>query len=363
VRRPHLAALALVASIECGCSVLASTGDWAAYRATRVAPTFEARVAAAQRYLTDRPDGAFRSDVRAYFLHAEEVFYASKKDSYDGLEAYLEALPQGPHHEEAARRIAEIQAPGRNRRAELDRTAADAVKRAAGPAAVARARVRENLDGWLLRFLDAAVFRAPLSAAKADLIIPFSLSLPSPRCAPLDLGSHEGDSHDGGSAPKPPAEGSHDGGSAPKPPAEGSPAVRRCAKLLELPYQVEGPRESEGREATLEIAVVEDAFGTPLEVTLGGPDLFLRLEETYRVKPLATGDAGERGAAVARAVTFVDRAFSGAVDDPESCARPVRPPLALRLACKGVRVDVLPAAAPGEDDRIVVAPVPAGVRR
>jgi hypothetical protein len=307
-----------------------STGDWAAYRATRVAPTFEQRLAAAQRYLKDRPAGAFRDDVRAYFVHADEVFYASKKDSRTGLEAYLVALPRGPHSEEATRRIAEIDA--RRGSSELDRTAAGAEARAAGPAAEARARVRQDLDGWLVRFLDAAVFRAPFSAAKAELIIPYSLSLPAPRCALLD---------------------------PPQTVGLGT-AARRCAKLLELSYQVEGAHELEAREATLEIAVVQDASGTPLEVTLGGPDLFLRLEETYRVKPLATGDAEQRRAAVTRAVAFVDRAFSGAVGDAESCERPVLPPLARRLACEGVRVDVLPAASPGEDDRIVVAPVPTG---
>src|SRR5262249_3494945 len=95
------AALALALS-GAGCSFFAAPGDYAAYRATRVAPTLEERLAAAQRYLRDRPQGAFQDEVRAAFDHAEGVYYGSKRGSITGLYAYLEALPSGPHHEEAA---------------------------------------------------------------------------------------------------------------------------------------------------------------------------------------------------------------------------------------------------------------------
>jgi hypothetical protein len=331
-RAGPLASLALALALlggAAGCAnnaLFASAGDYSAYRATRVARSFEARLAAAQRYLKERPDGVFHEAVRAYFDPAEEVFYASKKDSRPGLEAYLAALPQGPHKDEATRRIGQLDVADRSRRAELDKTVATVEARVSGPGATARARVRSELEEWLGRFLDAGVFHAPLSRSRATLIVPFSLSLPSPHCS-LD-----------------PAE-------APAP-----SAPRRCAKLLELAYDVEGPRGPDPREATLEITVLERADGTPVEVTLGGPDLFLRLEETYRVKPIAPDDAEQRAAANARAVTFVSRVFSNAVSEAGPCAQPVLPPLTLRLACEGVRVDVRPAASPGEDDRIVIAP-------
>jgi hypothetical protein len=204
----------------------------------------------------------------------------------------------------------------------MDRLAAEVEARIAGPGAVARTRFRKELDAWLGRFLDRGVFGAPISAAKADLVIPWSLSLPHQRCALLQAPDRKAD--------------------------------RRCTKLLELDYEVEGATEREPREATLEISVLEDAFGVPLEVTLGGPDLFLRLEETYRIKP--AGEA-ERAAAGARAAAFVRRAFAKDVSSAEDCVRPTEPPAALRLACEGLQVEVFPAAAPGEDDLIVIVPV------
>jgi hypothetical protein len=328
VRRPgplvRGAALSL-AILGAGCSFFASPGDYSAYRVTRIAPTFEERLAAAQRYLADHPDGAFRDDVRAYFDHAEEVYYTSKMGSVAGLEAYLAALPSGPHHEDAERKIGEMTAVARLRTAELDNVAAAVEARVVGPAAMARLAVRRELEAWLVRFLDPEVFRKRIAAGKASLVIPWSLSLPPLRCELLD-------------------------------PPQG-PAARRCAKLFELAYEVDGPHGSEPREATFEITLLENEKGVPILVTLGGPDLFLRLEETYRVKPMSRDDDVQRTASAARVVSLVNRVFSSEVS-AEDCARAVSPPLLLRLACEGVRADVVPAAAPGEDDRIVVAPLP-----
>jgi hypothetical protein len=315
-----------LAATGCATGWLSSPTDYGSFRATRVAPTFEKRLAAARRYLDERPNGAFRAEILAWFVRAEEAFYASKKGSRTGLAAYLEALPTGPHVEEARRRIAALDAISRG--AELDRLAADVEAKVSGPGAAARTRVRQELDAWLTRFLDPKVFRAPMSAAKADLVIPFSLSLPPLRCELLD-------------------------------PPQGQTA-RRCAKLLELPYEIQKPEGSEPREATVEIAVLEDAFGTPLEATLGGPDLFLRLEETYRIVPMVSDDAAHRSAAATRAVAFVKRAFGKAVSDAETCARPAQGPASLRLACEGMQVEVFPAPAPGQDDLIVMVPVAQG---
>src|SRR5580692_5757015 len=113
-RPPSALAGALVLSLlGAGCSFFSSTGDYAAYRTTRMAPTFEERLAAAQRYLRDRPSGAYAGEVHAWFDHAEGVFYSSKKGSVGGLDAYLAALPTGPHSEEAERRISELTAAER----------------------------------------------------------------------------------------------------------------------------------------------------------------------------------------------------------------------------------------------------------
>ena len=334
MRRAWLAGVLALALLGPACAnnaTFASAGDYGAYRAMRVSPTLEARLAAAQRYLKERPDGVFHEAVRAYFDHAEEVYYASKQSNRAGLEAYLAALPRGPHQEEAARRVRAMDVAEHSRRAELDKTVAAVEARVSGPGASARARVRSELDAWLVRFLDPEAFRAPLTAARASLVIPFSLSLPAPRCSLLD-------------------------------PPEG-PVARRCAKLVELSYEVEGPQGTEPREATLEITLLEGASRAPIEVDLAGPELFVRLEETYRVKAIAPDDAAQHAAASARAVMFVRHVFRDAVSSAASCEQPVKAPLALRLACGGVLVDVIPAPAPGDDDRIIVTPVHDGGAR
>ena len=110
----------------------------------------------------------------------------------------------------------------------------------------------------------------------------------------------------------------------------------------------------------MQIDVVLDPDGAPIEVTLGGPDLFLRLLETYRVKPLDGGDVQARAAAIARAGEIVEAVFDRVVSDAPACRRKAEPPVTLALACGGVGVSVRASAAPGEDDRVVVSPVTVG---
>jgi hypothetical protein len=318
--RALLAALALGIT-GCATGFAASPRDWAAYRQTRVAPTLEQRLAAAQRYLKDHPDGAFRDEVRAHFDRTEALYYASKKDSRAGLEAYLAALPNGPHKEEAYDRIEQLYALTRK---EADEASAEAEARISGPAATARAKVREELGAWITRFLDPKLFLAPFAQASAGVIVPFSLSLPSPRCVRLD-------------APK-------------------GRGVRRCIKLLSLEYTIDVDRKPEPREAIVEVTVLESAEGVPVEIGIGGPDLFLRIEETVRVKAVPPGEPAQRAAATARALKLIEGAFTSAVPG-DDCQKPPIPPVALSLACGGVHLDVIPAGKAGEDDRIVIGPL------
>jgi hypothetical protein len=313
------ALLALLALPSAGCAAghayVASASDYAAYRRTRVAPTFD-----------ERPSGAFRDEVRAYFTDAEPVYWAKQQRSPSGVLAYLKALPRGPHHAEAQGRRDEIE-----ERARARAHAREVVEqRVSGPAATARARVRAVFQDYLAGFFERGVYEAPLSRASAALIVPYSLALPSPRCEPID-------------------------------PPEGA-AAHRCAKLVELPYAVEGPNGPEEREATMQIDVVLDLDGTPIEVTLGGPELFLRIEETFRVKPLDGADGASRAAAIARVGQIVTAVFDRVVSESPACRRKAQPPVTLELACNGVGVAVRASAAPGDDDRIVVNPVTAATR-
>jgi hypothetical protein len=330
VRRAALAGL-LVAAAGCATPVafIASPDDYAAYRKTRIASSLEARLSAADQYLTRFPQGAFQPRVRAWFDRAELVFFRSKQGSVAGLEAYVRTLPRGPHRDEAEGLLRGRKAARENRQAELG--VASSVTAKLDRASAERRGVRAEITAWIGRFLSAEVWKAPLSQAKAELIIPFSLELPSPSCGPVQ-------------APEP------------RDPALPSGAARRCAKLLELPYSVTVGGASERRQVTMEIAVIQDAAGRPLQASIGGPELFLRLEETFTVRATAPGDAEQRIEAIARVADLVRGAFAQAISRDPACQRPLRPSVFVDLGCNGVRVTGRAADKPGEDDLLLFQP-------
>lgn len=100
----------LSATLALGCasvkgSLLTPPEQYAAYRETRITKNIDARLAASARYLANYPDGAFADEVATFFERAEPLYFDARKGSRAGLLAYLEALPQGPHAEEARERL------------------------------------------------------------------------------------------------------------------------------------------------------------------------------------------------------------------------------------------------------------------
>lgn len=305
-----------------GCAFFTSPNDYGAYRATHAAPTFEARLEAASRYLREHPDGVFRDEVEAYFKRAEPVFFEAKKGSRDGLKDYLAALPNGPHRVDAEAMLRSLEATERAKRDEASLSAAE-IEQRLGRAAGERARVRESIEAWIERFLDTAVYKSPLFEAKRDLILAWSLSLPWPKCASI----------------------------------EGLAGARRCDKIIEMPYTVPvRGGVAEVHQATIEIAVMEDGPGVPLQITVGGPALFLRLAETFVATALDATDGDARKDANSRAVKLVEKVFARAVSADAACKKAPDGASELALACKGMSVTVKPAQAQGEDDLIVIAP-------
>lgn len=310
-----------------GSGFLAAPEDYTAYRTTRIAPTLEGRLAAADRYLASYPEGAFVPEVRAWFDRAEPVFFAAKEGSLAGLQDYTKTLPGGPHRAQATKQLAHLEA-ARDRK---DLATAEDVTSGVDHASAERAAVRTELTIWIGLFLDAALWDAPLSHARAALIVPWSLSLPSPACTLLEPGATPG----AGLAPP-------------------QGAARRCAKLLALPYSVVVEGVAEAREATLEITVFQDAEGRPLEARVGGPDLFLRIEETFTIRALPRGEPAPRLAARTRVAGLVRDAFFEVVPAGAQCKRPPAAPVFLDLACAGLRVSARSAVGEGEDDLIVI---------
>ena len=325
-----IVAIATIAVATAGCAksgFLAAPDDYTAYRTTRLAPTLDGRIEAAGRYLESYPEGAFQPEVRAWFDRAEPVFFAAKEGTIAGLREYTRALPSGPHRARAAKELGRLEA-ARDRH---DLASADDVTAGVDKATAERAAVRAELTSWLGLFLDVPLWDAPLSQAKAALIVPWSLSLPSPTCVLLEAGTKPGEG---------------------LPPPQG--AARRCTKLLELPYSVVVEGLSEAREATLEITLFQDADGRPVEARIGGPDFFLRLEETYTIRALPRGEPEPRIAAMARVAELVRSAFSRAVPAGSQCRRPPAAPIFLDLACAGLHVSARSAVVEGEDDLLLI---------
>ena len=124
-----------------------------------------------------------------------------------------------------------------------------------------------------------------------------------------------------------------------------------------MPYTVVVGGAPEDRQATLEIAVIQDEAGRPLQVSIGGPDLFLRLEETFAVRALQPGDPERKAASVRRAADLLRETFGHAVSRAPACEQPAARPVAVELGCRGVRAQVRPAMAEGEDDAVLISPL------
>lgn len=332
---PRLALLAaLLAAAQAGCTaashLFADASEYGLYRKARAAPALEDRLAASQEYLTRYPGGLYTADVRAFFLRAEPLYFAGSRGTIPGLEAYLRALPHGPSAPEAASRLRTLRARRAAESADLA-GAAEATDAALARESDRRRAVRERIDRWLGLFLDARALASPMRDAPAALVVPWSLGLPWPLCERA------------GASP-----------GAPKGPPG---AVRRCTKLLQLDYRATDEGESQERQALVEIAIWEDEPGRPLEVTLGGPELFLRLDETVTARGAVATDPEARLRGAELAVEMATQAFGARVSPDPACKKTADSDV-LRLSCDGVELRVLAGALDGEDDRFVLRAAP-----
>ncbi|EYF08008.1 hypothetical protein [Chondromyces apiculatus] len=340
-----LVSLATSASLT-GCTAgerfVASPQEYAAYRVHRVEPSLEARLSGAAAYLKAYPDGVFADEVQAWLQRAEPIYFTAKQGSAAGLTAYLQALPDGVFAAQARRALARMesaQAP------DVVASGVETEARIAGEQA-ARVRALREVETWLRRMMDPALWRAAsMSQAPGEVLVPFSLALPWPVCRAIEeeveaVGEEASRSAMGGAPPGDEA------------------AWMRCAKLLSLPYVVPVEGGSEAREVTLEISVVQDAAGKPLSAAVSGPDLFLRLEEARAVRAFTAEDSTARTQGAALAATMAQEAFGARVNAAPACRKQAAAPMVLALGCAGVRVEVRPATEAGDDDRIVIAPLP-----
>lgn len=278
--------------------------EHAAYKATRTRPTLEGRLHAAEEYLARYPRGELALDVRRSYLRAEEALWVSKKGSVVGLESYLAELPTGPHAKVARR---ELDARRAARVDLLGKGAAKTEVRLAA-AAAARKRAREALGDWLGRFADASIYTGTMTDAPSATVVPWSLTLPQPKCASDETGG------------------------------------RRCTKLVAETFEI--PRQGE-RAMVLEMTVDESPSGRICAVSFGGPDLFRRWEE-----------AGSNGEVIEnQLLPDVDALLRSTIETrpgARNCTltRAEHRPGRFGFECGELKVYVVASEQPGGDDEI-----------
>ena len=307
--------LLLAAGCNAGRVFIASPGDYADYRRVRVAESADERLARAWEYLQDHPDGSYTERLQRYFDKAEPAFYRVRRRSAKGLEAYLRALPDGPHAEQALARLMDLRTE--RRREELDTRMARQTGMRLDLERSQRAAAAELLGWWLSQLLDRAVWQAPWSEAPGELLVRYSLALPVPSCEP--------DEDDG----------------------------ERCVKLVAGAYRVRAQGKRVDRQVAFDLELAFAASGRLRGVTIMGNSLFVRGLEAQRQEALdETPQQGREAVSL-----FVAWLSAHLADRDVACSGGSEPDGSTVLDCEGLRLTIEPGQG-GGDDLLLIGPVP-----
>jgi hypothetical protein len=291
-------------------ALIAPTSDYADYRLTRVAPTVPAQLQAAERYLKQHPDGAFRDAVARWYGRVEPLFFEATSDSLAGTEKYLAALPSGPHANSAEQLRDAFRAAERVSSGERIAEQGAAFERRLSAAAQARDEVLTAYTAWIGRVLDFDGWGRPLAEATEPFASAWSAD-PKAKCT-----------------------------------------ADRCTKLISLPYELQIAGTPEKFVCFLEIGA-SLVKGRVAEVTISGPALFARLAEAHFARPTAADESG-RALARAWALELTEGAAERRLPRTR-CAREGSNRAAMSRECDGRRLDLYAAAGPDEsEDRVVI---------
>ncbi len=309
MRRAAIGILAALACAAAGCDTgrafTATPNDYADYRQVRVAGTFDERMAAMWRYVTTRPKGRFAAELRAEIEATEPIYYKARSQSPAGLNAYLAALPEGPHAKDAHAALLE-------RRADVQREAqAEQATHAMMRRIDAEERGRKGVAGlvewWVRALLDPAPWHGTFSDAPPELLARFRMAAPEPRCTSDEDG-------------------------------------QSCEKKIVRTFRVRHESGEVDRELAMTITIQLDPEYHLERATLAGPGLGLRTEEA------ALGEAsdGDRKAATAAWQALVDRLNKAIIADNRICNGGQDDTGTLALRCDDPAVSL--TVAPGTSD-------------
>jgi hypothetical protein len=317
MRLPVLALLALVvAACGVGQQWTAGRDEYRLYRETRIAPSEEARLGAAQSYLERYPNGVYRDDVRRYFLPAEEAYFYWSRDSLPRLRAYLAAMPRGPRARAVAARIVELESTvefaQRRERRFFDKVSN--IESSLSSAAQSRRRFLAEVSDWSRLLAGIRSFGEPTSRLDHELIYRFRLTEP-----------------------------------------RGSCATDRCRKEFTLAYEIPDHGKLLRREVRAAVELELDGGGV-MRARLGAKQLMSRVGEALELRPLSSETLDERAEAIGRALTVVSTAVEAALPESRCAKAPVSPVVLLR-ECDGVRLVLVAGTSSSEDDSLIVEAV------
>jgi hypothetical protein len=292
------------------------TGDFSeyhSYRQFRVATTLEARLGAAEQYLRDYPKGDYEKEVRAWYIPAEERYFKLSWNTLPRLRAYLDAMPRGPHAEDVAERIGELEMRrvfAERREQRLLSHAQELEARFARAADQRRGFVHEFAR--LTELLAATrTFDEPTSELAPGLLLRFRERPPLLRC--------EAD---------------------------------QCQKVFPFSYAV--PEDQVLTERRIDVTLhIRLERGLVQELSLSGPELLTRVAEAISVRAVPPLNPQARAEALGQALELV----TGALDVPlprERCEVEAVSPVVLERRCDGLRLLVEAGTEPGAADRLLV---------
>lgn len=296
-----------------GCAALrpitASQGDLADYRATRVAPTWGRRLAAMQRYLERRPDGAWGREVREAYDAEEPRFFARASDSRAGVRGYVADLPRGPHAQAAIWLLVAFD----EKLEDFDVAKMSAAARATESRLDVAAAERRAADDWVATTLAALVDDAPWGQP-LDASTVLAAQLRGRRAATWGAVPNRAQVHFAFVAP-----------------ARQGPEARHLDATIELDVQ----------------------GGVPRSARLSGPDLLVRWAEVDSLRALDSARLEDRSFAAAR----VRERLAGLLEGrfPEGrCATSGGGEEAdlVSRACDGRKVRVVMGGGAGQTDRV-----------
>lgn len=306
----------LLGSCASTARVTGDFGEYRSYRAIRLAPTLEQRLGASERYLREYPHGDYREEVRRWFAPAEKHYFKLAWNNLPRLRAYLDAMPKGPHAEAASDRITELE----SRRVFADRRDQRMLDVARGfesrfaEAAEQRRELLRELSVLARLLGQTRTFGEPTSELDSELLLRFRVRQPPGTCA-ADL----------------------------------------CTKVFSFPYAVPDDKLLVNRAAEVTLRIQLER-GLVRELSLSGPDLFMRVAEAVEVRAVPNNPQN-RAEALGHAVDVLSEALD--VPMPKTkCEAEAVSPVVLARRCNGVRVRVVAGLEPGSLDRLVVSPEP-----